>query len=813
MGLSFLTPALLGGAALVAVPIVLHLAMRRRPVPHTFPALRLLQQRAVSNRRRLRLRQLFLLLVRMAALALLALALARPVLKGAGWLADSEAPVAAAFVFDTAPRMALREGNSTRLERAAALARVLFGKLPPGSSVAVVDTSGQPAAFAPSPAAAEARIGRLAVASPGQSLPGAIAVARRLLANAEQPRRELYVFTDCSRGAWEQGGAGEARDGDDGTRVLFVDVSATTPRDFAIESIALSSDQVAAGTSVGITATLTRAGPDESRPVAVEMLMPDGRYARRAVKPVDWRESGTASVDFDISGLEPGTRQGRVVIDGSDDLPADDTRSFTVVVGAPAGVIVATPEPTARTALFLSQALAPAALVRAGQARFTLDVVPYDRFDTADWNAARGIVLLDPPPLAARTWDALGRWVAAGRGLVVWLGPRAGSPEAFNSPEARAVLGGRVVRVWRTAVGDNYLAPAALDHPLLAAFRRVGDAVPWQDFPVLRHWEFAPDEPAEPVASDGASAPAAGGGGLGSATTAASADTTDGRGESAGTTTSIAAFRNGLPALLERRLGRGTVVIATTPVSQGADDPDVWNTLATGFEPWPFVILANEMLLHAIDTAADRNILAGVAAVVPLDRRDVATAFVRTPTGDDFPAAVDQRRGTVTVTATQEPGNYRVQVGGRDGGVETGFSVNLDPSATDFRRLGPEELAAVLGPGARVARTEDELSRDVELDRIGAELFGWVILLAALAMAGDWIVANRFYAPRDDEAARPAADFKADLMSEASDEQSGIRVPAPPPVPPPPPPIARSAPPSPPPVPRGGPPPLPDLGA
>ncbi|NBU41094.1 MAG: hypothetical protein EBS51_09905, partial [Planctomycetia bacterium] len=127
MGLSFLTPALLGGAALVAVPIVLHLAMRRRPVPHIFPALRLLQERAVANRRRLRLRHILLLVVRMAALVLLAAALSRPVLKGAGWLADTEAPVAAAFVFDTAPRMALREGNRTRLEQATAMARVLFG--------------------------------------------------------------------------------------------------------------------------------------------------------------------------------------------------------------------------------------------------------------------------------------------------------------------------------------------------------------------------------------------------------------------------------------------------------------------------------------------------------------------------------------------------------------------------------------------------------------------------------------------------------------------------------------------------------------
>ena len=99
MGLSFLSPMLLGGAALVAVPFVLHLIMRRKPVKREFPALRFLKARATANRRRLRLNHLFLLLLRMAALSLLALALARPTLRGAGWLADGEGPVAAVFVF------------------------------------------------------------------------------------------------------------------------------------------------------------------------------------------------------------------------------------------------------------------------------------------------------------------------------------------------------------------------------------------------------------------------------------------------------------------------------------------------------------------------------------------------------------------------------------------------------------------------------------------------------------------------------------------------------------------------------------------
>jgi hypothetical protein len=711
---------LLGGAALVAVPVVLHMMMRQKPVKREFPALRFLQARVLANRRRLRLNHLLLLLARMAALAMLALAMARPVLRNAGWLADAEGPVAAALVFDTAPRMELREANVTRLEQAAMLARKLFDKLPPTSKVAILDTAGSPVAFSPTMAAAATRVDRLAAATPATSLATAVSEGLRLLETSDLARRELYVFTDCSRGAMASMAPLAEGDVPADTSLLWIDVGATAVINCGLDAVDLSADRLSAGTPLVVTAATSRSGPAITRGVAVELLGPDGRYVRRAEKPVAWKPDVTGEVSFEIAGLAPGVQQGRVVIVGSDDLPADDVRSFTVEVGAPSRVLVAAAPPADRTGLFVAQAIAPKVLQKAGRARFDAQLIDAEKLDAAAWDGYDAIELVDPSPLADRTWEQLREWVATGRGLVVWLGPRAGTPERFNTETSRQLLGGGLARVWRTPGDANYLAPAALDHPLLAAFRRVGDAVPWQDFPVERHWEFAPNEQERAAAT-------------------------------------IVSYRNGLPAILEHRVGEGTVIVVTTPVSQAADDPDAWNMLATGFEPWPFVILANEMLLHAIDFADDRNITAGETAVVHVARGDINSVFVRTPAGDEVPVAVDPRRGTVTVTDTQATGNYVLRSGGQIGGFAKGFSANLAPAATDFVRLAPESLATVLGPGHRLARTEADLVRDVALGRIGAELFGWLILVAAAAMAIDWMLANRFYAPLDNQVDKPAA--------------------------------------------------------
>src|SRR5436190_15185539 len=76
--MSFLLPLYLAGAALIALPIVLHLLRRDVAPPVPFTAVHLLQRTSVERARRHRLRDLLLLAARIAALLLLAASFARP---------------------------------------------------------------------------------------------------------------------------------------------------------------------------------------------------------------------------------------------------------------------------------------------------------------------------------------------------------------------------------------------------------------------------------------------------------------------------------------------------------------------------------------------------------------------------------------------------------------------------------------------------------------------------------------------------------------------------------------------------------------
>jgi len=112
--MGFLTPALLGGMALVALPVILHLIKRRQPQKLDFPALQFVKKRQAANRRRLNFRHLLLLALRCALIAGLAIALARPTLKGSGLRGKEGAPLAVALVIDNSARMQYVYQNETR---------------------------------------------------------------------------------------------------------------------------------------------------------------------------------------------------------------------------------------------------------------------------------------------------------------------------------------------------------------------------------------------------------------------------------------------------------------------------------------------------------------------------------------------------------------------------------------------------------------------------------------------------------------------------------------------------------------------------
>lgn len=712
--MEFVHPALLAGAALAAVPIILHLVMRQKPQHLEFPALRFLKQRREANRRRMRLRHWLLLLLRVAALMLLALALARPSLKATGGIADQDAPVRAVFVFDTSPRMQYRQQNQTRLEQAQEMSLWLLSQLPAESQVAAVDSQPGPGVFQIDLGAARQRIERLETVSVAQPLISSIEEAVRLLEEPIDEGGEIYVFTDLSQAAWTDGSAERLRASladDDGVVLYVIDVGVEEPQNFALGELDLSGQIVSRNSPLRVATNLAATGQGGARSVELYLVDRQGELQKRYQEDVELAEGESAGIEFPLSGLDEGTHQGLVRIAGADGLAIDDERYFTVEVKPVWPVLVAASEPATSKALYLTEALAPEAFRRNGLARFRCDVVPIEQLGETALEAYAAVCLLDPPPLSSARWQQLTSYANSGGGVALFLGRQAASDTPFAEGAAAELVPGRLADAPNV---DTYLVPEETPHPVWDKFRALEGDVPWDLFPVYRYWLL---------------------------------------GELAEGSTVLARYRDGGPALIERSLGRGRVLTMTTPISDAANR-DPWNLLPTGFDAWPFVMLSNELLLYLVGSADGQlNYQVGEVAVLPMDDEATGAAYVlSTPTGDEFRRSIDARQQAIVVTTTDWPGQYRVRAGGREGGFDRGFSVNLPTRYSELERLDRDALGSILGDATyQVARGREEIDREIRTGRVGRELFGLIILLVAALLALEHFGANRFY--RDDQAA------------------------------------------------------------
>ncbi len=791
--MAFVNLSLVLGTVLVGIPILLHLVMRRRPRQLVFPAVRFIQPRVESNRRTLRLRHWLLLLLRCLVIAVTALALARPsvssgvfgnwliiaalallvllvavlLLAGAatrqgtlllgglgavgaaalaGLLAmlvgtvrdgeapligDRQAPVAAVMLFDSSPRMQYRHANQTRLEQAQALADSVVRHLPTDSQVAVLDSRAIAPVFSVDLAAARKTIERVQMTGAPRPLDQLLITALQLLGPSNLKRKEIYVYTDLTAAAWEIGDASRLLTQlkqQPGVALYLIDVGVEQPRNYALGTLQLSTETMPENSRLRVRTTVSvigREAPDGAAeqaavelwvedfdptlPVArgQEVVLPTARVQSR--QEVNLADGDSADIEFVVSGLTKGTRHAELRLVGQDALAIDDRRYLTVRVREPWLILVVAPADVDTTSLV--EAISPYQLRTENRAAFECVTILPEKLVSQNLQDYAAVVLLDPDPPSPDSWEQLGMYVRDGGQLALFLGHHAGDASAWNTGPAQALLPGKLGRPYRVTGRDLFLAPHNYDHPILRPFRAIATSVPWADFPVFRYWNLAD------LARDAEV---------------------------------VLRFGNQQPAVLERRVGQGTVLTMTTPITE-LERPvgrQAWNELA-GPDDWPRFMLVNEIVRYLTQHDAGHYNYETGQNVVLANRpdKDPARYLLFTPGGDSQP--VQARDDKLTISTTDAPGIYRLR-GVREGPVVRGFAANLPAGASRLERTTTGQLDAVLGADRyQLARDQEQLVRVQGRQREGREFFPLLVIGAAAILVLEQLLANRFYRDTD----------------------------------------------------------------
>lgn len=664
MSVAFLAPLAAALGLLVALPVLAHLA---RQVPRTrreFGAMLLLQRVVKRLRRRRRVKDLPLLLLRMALIACVAAAAMGPAVSWPGGTPKFGGSGRVVFVIDRSLSMGLSDGGSTLLARARDEASTRLRALPEGTLVGVVTFADHATRLSPSLTADTARLAdRIGTIEPSfgrSNLRDGLLEARRLLGGE---KGEVFVFSDeAGPGTITAATSELSLLVEGGSAVVPVPIHADPPRNIAVLSATYGD-----GDEGGQLAL--RVGSYGPNPVeaACEVTLPDGQ-----VIPVfaDVPAAGEVTERLTVPPEALGG-VGKAWCDDKD-LPADDTRYFHLPrVGASRVLVIdgdPGDSPTKSEVYFLERALAPWGGIRGGIRPDVSTPVGLQALDAEEHRVVFLANVADP----RASGPALIDFVRRGGSLVIGMGDNV---TAARYDEALGPILPAVLRKTRDLAAPAELGvPMVLPdttHPLFAPFQRGGRGA-FTKVSAHRVMTVDPYEDSDDV-------------------------------------TTLLRWEGGAPALIERKVGTGRVLLWTSTFDLA------WTNLPLQSAYMPLV---QRMVayLGAETGGGEGRLDALVDEIVSVPLPDLT--LDPTVTGPDGTPFRSHLEGSQLLFTPDRPGAYTITV--PDAPALAYVAVNTAATESDVRRF--QGLAAV----------EQELVP--ELFRVKVDLSPW-LLGAALLLA------------------------------------------------------------------------------
>ncbi len=671
MSLAWLAPGALLLAAMIAGPLLAHLSRQKPSQRLSYGAMMLLNRLVKRLRRRRRLRDPLLFLLR----ALLVLALAM-VAAGPQLLLPGEPPEIGAsgrliLVVDDSMSMGLEEDGAPLVFHARDKALSLVRSLSPGVQLGLVRLGGQAEALTQNMTDQHGRVvADLEALEPGYGstdLAGGLAIARRLLSG--EPG-EIVVFSD-------EAGPRTIGDAMGELRLLAekeVSIIPRTTRADAPANLTVAAAEYGDGLEGGsITVQVVNYG-EEPAEALTTVGLPDGSEITAFVEVPG---GGDASERFTVPPEVPGGVAWARVEDPA--LDKDNTRYFHLPrVGADRVMVVdgdPGPTPVRSEVYFLERALAPWSGSRQGVLPEVTAPGGVTELDPDKHKVVFLANVSDPGPMAA----LLTEFVRGGGGVVISMGSNV-TPDRYNGP-LRDLLPSPLRKVRSLVALDADegvpLTLPDLGETLFKAFSRAGRG----SFARIRTRRVMTLEPYE-------------------------------EGEDVRT---LLRYEGGVPALVERQVGRGRVLLWT-----GTIDAD-WGNFPLQAAYMPLVQRVVNYLGGAAPGGGGDRLegRVGEEVVVELPTEDEEPEVLG-PDGQPVAAEIERAEGIRVRFVPPVPGGYTLE---REGAPPLArVAVNVDPQESDVRIYDD------------LQRVEADLDPETWLQRVdlGRQLLAVVIALLLL---------------------------------------------------------------------------------
>jgi hypothetical protein len=422
--MTFLNPFALIGLIAAGIPILLHLLNLRKVRVIEFSTLSFLKELQPTTLRRLRIRQLLLLILRTLLIILLVLAFSRPTLKGTGASSlGARVKTTAVLAIDDSPSMERHDRKGSLWSQAIAAASGILNSLQDGDEIILLPFSAA-SSVASHPqlpswhsiARTRSELNELRTGTVSGSLDRIFRMADGMFAKSVNAQQELYLISDFQEGLFS--GRSDmpevtARSGTRGFHTYAIRVGESSTPNLGISDARVVNSIIEQGKPFTVSVTLTNSSDQDVDNSVVSVFLNGTRVTAKAV---DVKGGTSPTFEIPVVAGTAGFINGSVALD-DDEFPFDNRRFFSINLRRELRVILLGPSPSLR---YIRAAIGTRS---ASGPTVRMEESTIDRLSGSLLQKTDVLIIANASSMAASQIAAVKAFLESGGGMLYFPGP------------------------------------------------------------------------------------------------------------------------------------------------------------------------------------------------------------------------------------------------------------------------------------------------------------------------------------------------------------------------------------------------------